>query len=150
MARLIDDVTASAQVRNGKLYIRNRRDFDQLVAQMRDGQEVEVSVTRRRSTRSHEANAYYWGVVIAHLERHFSAHDLGYTADDIHELCKAKFIPKRVAVCKGNGEVVGDFVLGGSTRKLNTSEFYDYIEQIRQWAAELDCYIPDPNESEAA
>jgi hypothetical protein len=58
-----------------------------------------------------------------------------------------RFIPKKLAVCDGNGEIKGEFVLGGSTRKMNTSEFQDYCEQIRRWAAtELGVDIPNPNE----
>ncbi len=71
----------------------------------------------------------------------------GYTVDEMHDLCKAQFLPKRLAIADGNGEVVGEFVLGGSTRRLTTSEFHDYIEQVRQWAAGLDCDIPDPQEA---
>ena len=141
MPRAVDDITASGQIRSGKLFIRRRRDFDQLVAQMREGLEVELNVTRKRATRSLQANAYYWAGVMEGLSRH-----TGYTVDEMHDICKAKFLPKKLAVCDGNGEVHGEFVIGGSTRKLNTNEFYEYIEQIRQWAATLDCYIPDPNE----
>ena len=50
MSRVVDDIVASGQIRDGKLFIRSRRDFDQMIAQMRDGLEVEVAVTRRRAT----------------------------------------------------------------------------------------------------
>ncbi len=141
MARVADDVVASGQIREGKLFIRNRREFDRQIAQMKDGWEIEIALTRRRATRSIQANAYYWGVVLHALSEH-----TGYTPDELHDICKAKFLPKRLAINNGNGEVVGEFVLGGSTRSLNTNEFYEYVERIRQWSAELDCYIPDPNE----
>lgn len=141
MASVGSDVVASAQIRDGKLYIRNRRDFDRQIAQMKDGWEMELAVTRRRATRSPMANAYYWGVVMQLLSEH-----TGYTPDEMHDLCKAQFLPKKLAVNNGNGEIVGEFVLGGSTRGLNTNDFYEYVERVRQWAAELDVYIPDPNE----
>lgn len=141
MARVQDDLTVSATIREGKLFIRNRRDFDRQIAQMRDGAEVEVAVTRRRATRSPQANAYYWGVVMQALSQH-----TGYTPDEMHDICKAKLLPKKLAIADGNGEVVGEFVLGGSTRSLNTNEFYEYVERVRQWAAELDCDTPDPGD----
>lgn len=141
MARVADDIVASGRIRDGKLFIRNRRDFDRQIAQMKDGWEIEIALTRRRATRSIQANAYYWGIVLHALSDH-----TGYTEDELHDICKAKCLPRRLAINNGNGEVVGEFVLGGSTRSLNTNEFYEYVERVRQWAAELDCYIPDPHE----
>jgi hypothetical protein len=143
MASVADLVVASATVKGGKLFVRNRREFDRQVAQMKDGWEMELTLSRRRATRSVQANAYYWGVVLAALSEH-----TGYTVDELHDICKALFLPKRLALNNGNGEVVGEFVLGGSTRTLNTNEFYEYVERVRQWASEtLDCYVPDPNEA---
>ncbi len=141
MSTVADLVVASASVKAGKLFIANRRDFDRQIAQFKDGWQLEVTIQRRRATRSIQANAYYWGVVLRALSEH-----TGYTPDEIHDICKAKFLPKRLAIQDGNGEVVGEFVLGGSTRALNTNEFHDYVERIRQWASELDCYIPDAGE----
>jgi hypothetical protein len=142
MSSVADLVVASATVKDGRLFIRNRRDFDRQIAQMKDGWEMELSVSRRRATRSPQANAYYWGVVLQLLSEF-----TGYTVEEMHDICKAKFLPKKLAIADSNGEVVGEFVLGGSTRTLNTNEFYEYVERIRQWSAELDCYIPDPNEA---
>jgi hypothetical protein len=143
MAGVSDLVVASAQVRSGKLYIRNRRAFDQQIAQMREGWQLEVAVSRLRAARSVQANRYYWGVVVELISEH-----TGYTPEEVHDFLKAKFIPKRLAMAKGNGEIVDEYVLGGSTRRLNTVEFYAYCEVIRQWAIErLDVYIPTPEEA---
>lgn len=142
MPDALTDIVATGTIRNGKLWIPNRRAFDQQIAQMREGWSVEVAITRLRAARSLEQNRYLWGVVYQTL-----ADYTGYTPEEIHDVCKAKFIPKRVALANGNGEVVGEFVLGGSTRKLKKDECTEYIENIRRWAAEsLDCYIPDANE----
>ena len=136
-------VTASGCIRNGRLHLHNRKQFDAAVAGLRDGWEVELEVTRLRATRSSQANRFYWGVVIQAL------HELtGYTPEELHDLMKAKFLPKHLAFTDGNGAVVEQFVLGGSTRGLDTIEFYAYVEQIREWASEsLGLYIPDPNEA---
>lgn len=134
-------VVASATVKGGRLLIRNRRAFDASVSELRDGWEVEIAVKRLRATRSLEQNAYYWGVVVQLLSEH-----TGYTPDEIHDVLKAKFIPKRLAVCDGNGEIKDEIVLGGSTRAMNKLEFGEYVESIRLWAAEdLDVVIPDPD-----
>jgi hypothetical protein len=141
MTAVVHDITTTARVERGKLFIRGRRQFDRLVAQLPDGWEMELSLTRLRSTRSLEANAYYWGVVLAIL-----ADYTGYSADELHDVCRAKFLSKQLAVCNGNGEIVGEFVLGGSTRKLTTQEFYDYVERIRVWMRDdLDCPTDDPD-----
>lgn len=141
MAAVNSDVTAFGAIQGGRLFIRNRRDFDRQLAQMREGSEVEIEVTRRRATRSIPQNAFYWGVLV-----HILSDYTGFAPDEMHELLKAKFIPKRLSVCDGNGEIKDEFVLGGSTRKMNKLEFGEYMESIRQWAAEtLDVVIPDPD-----
>lgn len=142
MAAVNTDVIASASVKGGRLHFHNRRAFDAQVRQFREGAQVEIAVTIRRASRSLQANAWYWGCIVQLISEH-----TGYTPDEIHDLLKAKFIPKRLALSDGNGEIVDEFVLGGSTRKLNTLEFSAYCESIREWAAQsLDVYIPDPNE----
>jgi len=143
MSHVADLVVASATVKSGKLFVRNRRDFDRQIAQFRDGLEFELTVQRRRAARSIQQNAYWWGVCLQVVSEH-----TGYTPDELHEIAKQMFLPKRLAMNDGNGEVVGEFVLGGSTRTLNTIEFGEFIEKWRQWAAEtLDCNIPDPAEA---
>jgi len=141
MASVSDLIVASAQVKSGRLYIRNRREFDAQVERLDSRWELEITVKRQRATRSLQQNAYYWGVVVAMLSEH-----TGYTPDEIHDFLKTKFIPKRLAFQDGNGVVVEELVLGGSTRSMNTIEFGEYMEDIRRWAAEeLDVVIPDPD-----
>ena len=141
MPAVCELVVATAVVDGGRLKIRNRRLFDAEIASLRDGWEVQIAVKRLRATRSLEQNAYYFGVVVQLLSQH-----TGYTPDEIHDLLKAKFIPKRLAVCDGNGVIQDEIVLGGSTRKMNKLEFGEYIDSIREWAAEtLDLVIPDPD-----
>ena len=136
------DVVTTGAVEGGKLLIRNRKAFAEGLSSMKDG-EVIVKVERVRATRSLNQNAWYWGVIVELISEH-----TGYTPDEIHELLKAKFIPKRLAVAKGNGEIVDEFVIGGTTMKLNKVEFGEYCENVRRWAAEtLDVVIPDPQET---
>jgi hypothetical protein len=99
---------------------------------------VTVTIEREQATRSPQANAYYWGVVVKIL-----AEFTGHTPDETHDVLKLKFLPKDVALATGMGEVVAEFVIGGSTRELTVGAFYDYVERIRQWAFEaLDVDIP--------
>lgn len=111
---------------------------------------VEIVIERKHATRSLPQNSYYWGVVLPRLHAHLI--ETGNTLDDLHDICKCKFLPKSLALTKKNGEIVGEFVIGGSTTKLNKIEFGEYIERIRDWALTLGCEIPLPVEpnSEAA
>jgi hypothetical protein len=134
-----DLVYALATVRRGRLFIRNRREFDDQIKALPDDWDLEVTVKRLRATRSTVQNRYYWGVVVQML-----SDDLGYTPDEMHALLKMKFLPKRLAICDGNGEILDEFVVGGSTRELTTADFGEYLDAIRQWAAERGLVIPDP------
>jgi hypothetical protein len=143
MATATELVVGTATVKRGKLFIAHRRLFDQQVAQLDERWQLEVIVKRLRATRSIQSNRYYFGVVLATLSAF-----TGYTVDELHDLMKMKFIPKSLALCDGNGEVQGEYVLGGSTRQMNTVDFSNYINQVKQFAAEkLDCYIPDADEA---
>lgn len=142
MSSVLDEIVGTAQVRNGRLFIKDRRSFDDQVRRMDERWMLEISVKRLRATRSIQANRYYFGVVIAAI-----SDATGYHPDETHDLMKMLHLPKELAICDSNGEIVGEYVMGGSTRNLTTTEFYEYVERVRQWAAEtLDVYTPDPGE----
>lgn len=105
------------------------------------GKPVELTLKAKSSRRSDRQNAWYWGQILELLSE-----KTGYTPDELHEYCKARFIPKRLAICDGNGVVVDDRVVGGTTTKLSAGEMADYLEAIRKFAAEeLYLLIPDPD-----
>ena len=136
-------VVLSGTVSRGKLRLSLPADAARELSRWKDGTPLTVSVEKKHATRSLQASAYYWGVVVARIAEH-----TGYTPDETHEALKQLHLPKTVAFADGNGEVVGELVIGGSTAKLNTVAFYEYVEQIRQWAQEkLGVLIepPDPN-----
>ena len=85
-------------------------------------------------TRSIEQNAYWWGVIIPEI-----AEASGFTHDEAHEALKAKFL--------GQDDLATGLRRIGSTARLDTKQFTDLIDQVRQWALDfLNCYIPAPNE----
>jgi len=140
MSTVLDEAVAAAHVKDGRLFITNRRVFDERIARFDERWTLEVTVRRLRATRSAQQNRYWWGVCVELVSQH-----TGYTPEEVHEIAKQMFLPKRLAVSDGNGEVVGEFVMGGSSRALNTLEFGEFVERFRQWAAEtLDVVIPDP------
>lgn len=133
-------IETTGYVRGGRLEIRNRKRLNEQIRRMRDG-EVVILIERTTAARSQQQNRWYWGVIVDLLSEH-----TGFTPDEMHEVLKAKFLPKKLSVTDGNGEIREEFVIGGSSAKLNKVEFGEYCEAIRRWAAEeLDVIIPDPD-----
>lgn len=111
-----------------------------------------VRIEEDKKSRTLRQNAYLWGVVYKHIvdndpgffasektERLLKTHGLKIV-DVVHEFCKSQFLPP-LFVPVGDGGVK----MGLSTAKLNRSEFNDYVEEIRRWAAfDLQVFIPDP------
>lgn len=99
----------------------------------------------RGGKRSNQQNRYLWGVVYAMLSEHIGEQDV----ELIHEYCKKRFLPKRILsiASKESGEIVDEEEVSGTTAKLSTIEFSEYIEKIQIWAStHLNLSIPDPNE----
>ena len=127
-----------AQLVSGRMKL-NRRRLAELLKTRRDC-ELSILIEKRHATRSAAQNAWYWAGIVGTISEH-----TGYTPDEVHDILKAKFLPKRMAVADKNGVIVDELVIGGTTTRLNKLEFGEYIERIRQWAAEsLDLVIHDP------
>lgn len=121
-----------ATITKGQLRIHDRERFDRY--KLRLSGDVDVLVKPHRRIRSGNQNAWYWGVVLAIIADH-----TGHTSAEMHEFLKLKFNSKPITV---NGEMK---LIGSTTTDKNTSEFSEYIEQVRAWAAiELGLTIPDP------
>jgi len=135
-------VEVAAYMLDGKLHVKpaERLVLQEGVLLWEDGP-VTVTVERDEVARSARANAYYWGAVVKELAEY-----TGYTPDETHEILKRQFLSKAVSIATKNGRVVGEWVIGGSTRRLTTAQFFDYIDRIRQWAFEqLDVNIQPPD-----
>ena len=93
-----------------------------------------ITITPYEYIRSYSANAYYHAVVVCAV-----ANETGYTPLETHSVLKSLFFP--VAAPTEQCETIP-----GSTKGLYGSDFWEYIERIRAWAAEwLHLYIPDPH-----
>jgi hypothetical protein len=86
-----------------------------------EGKRFELTLEKERHARTLSQNAYYWGVVVEILRNHF-----GYEPEEMHEALKFKFLKKFED---------SDLVTVGSTAKLSTVEFCEYIDRIMEWAA---------------
>lgn len=129
----------------GALRIYNRPLFEEEVRAMSREKDlaVTVEVKVKRNVRSDVQNAYYWGVVVAMIVERLR--ELGHDVDrDLtHEFLKGRFLYSELTD-PNTGEVMK---IPRKTSELATGEFMDYLEHVKQFAAEtLDLYIPDPNE----
>ena len=100
-----------------------------------EGKRVEFTLLKERRNRSNQQNKLYWAVVVEILAEYF-----GYTAEELHSELKLKFNPI-------HSKLDPEAMIGGSTTKLSTLEFIEYMDKIKRWAAlEYNIYIPDANE----
>ncbi len=130
----------SGRVLRGTLKIRNRGQMLEQLKHWCDG-EVTLTIERKHAHRSLAQNAWYWGVVVHAISEH-----TGYTPEETHAALKTLFLPKQLALVNGNGEVINELVIGGSTTKLDRVAFGQYVEAIRIWAMEtFDLDIPSPS-----
>ena len=102
------------------------------------GKEVQLSIKRYELTRSNQANKYYWAVVIAMVSE-----AMGIIPDEAHDYCKSLFLKEGVEVKGKRYEIIR------STANLPSSQFWEYVEKIKNWAgAELEIAIPEPSHVE--
>ena len=74
--------------------------------------------------RSNLQSRYFHGVILPILSDH-----TGYTEEEMKAVLKYKFHIKH-------------------TSELDTASFEEFMSEIRRWAsAELECWIPEPNEA---
>ncbi len=132
----------TASVTPEGLHFHNRKRYDYEMQSLA-GKEVRVTIERLRNSRSGQQNRYYWGAVVPIVCR--GLNEVGYriSEPDTHEYLKATFLHDHI-VNENTGEFLETI---GSTRRLTTTGFMEYIADIQRWAAEfLGVDIPDPNE----
>lgn len=98
---------------------------------------VQIIIKKVKSQRSVQQNRLWW------LYMTILSKDLGYTKEEIHELCKYKFL-KREKVFEKTGEI---FEYIESTTKLNKMDFSDMTSELIRWSAEtFNIILPMPGE----
>lgn len=130
-----------AKQQNGELVIRDAEIFRQDLRRMADN-ELEVTIKPWRNSRSDNQNRYYWGIVIKII-----AEETGMLPLQVHELMKEQFLREMAYMKTKSG--IKEVSIPGSSASLYTSEFEQYLSDIRAWASEfLGAWIPLPNEAE--
>lgn len=135
-------ITFPTKVINGTISS-NRKPIKEAIVAF-EGKEITITIAKKSKKRSNDQNAYLWGVVYPIVKNGLK--EIGYnqiTTEQVHELLKGTFVKEDI-VNELSGEVK---TITGHTSSLTTSQFMDYLAQIKQFASdELGCYIPDPNE----
>ena len=130
-----------ASVIDGKLTLLAPNLFKEAV-RLLDGKDVTLTI-ERSNKRSSPQNRYYWGGVIPIIQYGMQEVGVKMSHDQIHELLKYKFLIQDVVT--DDGEILMQTI--GSTTKLNTVKFNEYIDNIREWAWEyLSIEVPEPNQ----
>ena len=93
---------------------------------------VSVIVRKRARHRTENQNAWYWACVVG-----IPALQFGYTPQEMHDAYKLMFLKR---------EEQGKPITIGSTASLSISDFSEYVERCRQFCAEQDIDIPDPQQ----
>jgi len=103
-----------------------------------EGKRVLITVDKVKSKRSTQQNRLWW-LYMTILSDH-----TGYTKQEIHEICKFKFL-KREKVIEETGEIMEYLE---STAALNKSEFSDLVSDMTRWASEtFSVVLPQPNDN---
>jgi hypothetical protein len=102
-----------------------------------------VSYRPYKPTRSLKANGYYWSAVVPAFQEFMRQHGQYFDEDEVHEFFLQRFSGRNVIDPK-TGEVLS--VIGTRSSKMDSSQFLDFVEDIRGWAMDrFGVYIPEPD-----
>lgn len=119
-----------------------RLEFDDLVRSLA-GKRVTIKLMKYQKKRSLSQNAFYHGAIVPAVTQMFRDAGNYVDEDDTHTYLKLRVGKLSRVIVTPDGEVVKTL---GSTAKLSTMEFENYLAMIRAWAAEYGCVLPMPNE----
>lgn len=83
-----------------------------------------VEIKRHQERRTLSQNKLLWAIYTE------IANETGHSSEEIHEYCKATFLPKRIVSFDGK-----DYEIVGSTAELDKPAFSEYVERVTAWAA---------------
>ena len=93
-----------------------------------------IEVKEGKHNRSVDQNKYLWHIY------NILGDYLGYPSEEIHELLTYRYLKKEKMVKNEKVIVIS------RTSTLNTKEFNDYIKQVKFFANEYGCKLPDHEE----
>lgn len=130
--------------KEGRLKIEERRALFKYLKKQGDKVLV-IEIKPNRGRRSNQANRYYWGVVVELIRNQLQT-DWGepVSREQVHDILVYKFASEEKLI--GIDEIIR---LQGSTSKMDTREFWRYVENCRLWATStLNIQIPSSDAEE--
>jgi ribosomal protein L30E len=122
--------------RNRNLIIEAIRSFD--------GKELIISFEKPKKKRSNGQNRFYYGVVLPIVQNCLKEAGHIMNLESTHDLIKMKFLKEIILTNEETGEVVERIK---STSELSTSQFMDFISEIRTFTLDyFNTDIPEPNQ----
>ena len=117
-------------VKDGNLTLIRQDDFKKYLWSLSG--RVVLTIKKERAQRSNPQNNLYWSYIT------IIADSLGYEKEELHDTFRAMFLTDRSK----------KLPMVRSTTSCSTVEFIEYIEKIKQKAAELGIVLLDPDEME--
>lgn len=113
-------------IQNSVVWSRKLQEF------MKEPGQYKFSVIKGKK-RTNQQNGFYWGCLVpaAFEELRNAGYDEIQEPDDAHEVLKALFLTRNIP--NKDGEFVPKI---GSTKKLTTKQFGEYMESCAKWLAE--------------
>ena len=90
-----------------------------------------IEIKEGKHNRSIDQNKYLW-----HIYRILGNH-LGYDPEELHELLTYRYLREEKKIAEETIIVIA------RTSTLNTKEFNEYIEQVKFFAYQYGCKLPD-------
>lgn len=137
----------AAVVRAGEVVLKSaeRARMNTLARLLGDGVELDITVTQRKDRRSEKASNYYWVKVVRVASQH-----CGQSEEDIHDFWCHLFLPDKSTQVTFFHYLTGERISFTSDQRktsgLSVSEFFDYVEQCRDWMREwMNVITEDPD-----
>jgi hypothetical protein len=118
--------------KGGDLEINRAAMIDFVKNQMPEHKGYWLSLIPQGDIRSVEFNAYYWGHVLKTISE-----ECGYTTEELHEEYKKRYNPIEKKRYDFDLKETVVEISGGTTTKLSTKKFAEYIEKIKLHAVEF-------------
>ena len=99
--------------------------------------------SRDRRTKSQLGLYRIW---LRHMADFFSTKGSQFSDDDMHDLCRHKFLGYEDKVV-GSTEIPQQ-LRSTSAGKIGKGDMSEYMHQIEAWCTELGCYLPYPEDNE--
>ncbi len=138
----MDSIEFDGIVKDGRIPLEMSKAIGAVIRRF-EGKRLKITVAKYKRQRSHQQNSYYWGVIVAHVHDMFLEYGNDLTKDDIHSFLKSE-VGKLFKEIEGPGGEIHTIVR--SSTELSTTEWEDYTEKCRAWAAGVGLQIPLPNE----